>query len=239
MRSLRIHYLQHVAFEGLGYIETWANQNKYPLTSTRYYESWKLPELSAFDWLIIMGGPMGVYDENKFFWLSEEKAFIEKTIRANKTVIGICLGAQLIATALGARVYPNTKKEIGWFPVTKTTASENHFLFKDLPDTCPVFHWHGDTFDLPDGAVHLLQTSICPHQAFIWNKKVLGLQFHLEVTPQTLTSMIDNCRQELIRDTFVQNEKEISNCSGLCESSNLYLKNILTQLALKDLQESL
>ena len=113
MRHLRIHYLQHVPFEGLGYIETWAKQKDHILTSTKFYEKWTLPNIEDFDWLIIMGGPMGVYQEGEYNWLKDEKQFIKASIKKNKVVIGICLGSQLIAEALGAKVYPNTKKEIG------------------------------------------------------------------------------------------------------------------------------
>jgi GMP synthase-like glutamine amidotransferase len=231
MKQIRIHYFQHVPFEGLGFIGTWANQNKHQLTATKFYEDYQFPDLSELDWLIVMGGPMGVYDDKKFPWLATEKEFIQKAIQTDKTVIGICLGSQLIASALQAKVYPNTKKEIGWFPLTKTDAGQKHILLKEIPDLFTTFHWHGDTFDFPDGATHLLQTEICPNQAFLYNDKVLGLQFHLEVTPQTLTAMTDNCRHELIADDFIQTENEILNQADLCKYSNTYLSSILTKLA--------
>src|SRR2546428_2396131 len=114
---MNIHYFQHVPFEGLGCIEDWANRKSHVLSSTRFFEKHTLSDLKTIDWLIVMGGPMGVYDESEYLWLKEEKEFIKKAIDANKVVIGICLGSQLIAEVLGAKVYKNKFTEIGWFPV--------------------------------------------------------------------------------------------------------------------------
>jgi GMP synthase-like glutamine amidotransferase len=230
MKSLRIHYIQHVSFERLGYIETWAITNNHKLSVTKLYENIKFPALSEFDWLIIMGGPMSVYDKNKNSWFKAEKEFIKSTIKADKTIIGICLGSQILAEVLGAKVYPNRKKEIGWFPVFITECGKNYKPFNDFPTSLTVFHWHGDTFDLPTAAIHLFQTDICTNQAFIYNDKILGLQFHIETTPSTLKEMITNCRHELIPDYFVQTEAEIIKHSDLCEESNTYLSHILNYL---------
>jgi GMP synthase-like glutamine amidotransferase len=234
MKPIRIHYFQHVPFEGLGFIETWATLNKNQLTATKFYEDDQFPDLSELDWLIVMGGPMGVYDHKKYPWLVTEIEFIQKAIQAGKTVIGICLGSQLIASALRAKVYPNIKKEIGWFPLTKTDEGQKHTLIQEIPEPFTTFHWHGDTFDIPAGATHLLQTGICPNQAFLYNNKVLGLQFHLEVTPQTLRAMTNNCRHELIADDFIQTENEILNQADLCNNSNTCLTSILNKIAGKN-----
>ena len=232
MEQIRIHYFQHVAFEGLGYIETWANQNNYKLTATKFFEPYQFPELTDFDWLIVMGGTMGVYDTNKYTWLNEEKAFIRNAIDSNKVIIGICLGAQLIASALGAKVYANNQKEIGWFPLTKT--SQEHYLLKEFSGNFTTLHWHSDTFDLPKNAVHLLQTDICSNQAFIYNDKVLAFQFHLEVTPQTLNAMTENCRHELIKADYIQSENEILKQREFCNQSNNLLTIILNKLVEAD-----
>ncbi len=235
MKQLRIHYFQHVSFEGLGYIETWANQNGHILSSTKFFEEkFSFPNLNDFDWLIIMGGPMGVSDEKQYPWLKPEKEFINKSIEADKTIIGICLGSQLIASALGAKVYPNQKKEIGWFPLAKTNEAKTNHLLSHLPNGFMAFNWHGDTFDLPSGATHLLKTDICANQAFLYQDNVLGLQFHFEVTPQTLTSMTNNCQHELNADDFIQTETEILKQADHCYLSNEYLSKILTKLADKD-----
>lgn len=231
MKTLRIHYLQHVSFETPGYIETWAKENKHRLSSTKFYKSSRLPEVDNFDWLIIMGGPMSVGDETDFPWLKAEKKFIKSAIEANKTVIGICLGAQLLAEVLGCKVYPGKKKEIGWFPVSKTQEAQNIELLKNVPKTLTVFHWHGDTFDIPNGATHLMQTEICPSQAFLYGDRVLGFQFHLEATSESLNSMVDNCSHELIPNEFIQTELEILNSELFCNATNNYLSGILDYLA--------
>lgn len=230
MKPLRIHYFQHVPFEGLGFIETWAKDNNHLLTATKFYEDETLPNVSDFDWLIVMGGPMGVYDVKEHPWLKTEIDFIAKAIQAGKTVVGICLGAQLIATALGAKVYANSAKEIGWFPVMKTRNGIHHSLLQNIPNKFISFHWHGDTFDLPTTAVHLLQTPICANQAFLYGDKVLGLQFHLEITPQMLAIMIENCKHKLVMGDYIQTEIEILQQAQYCTNANAYLADILTRL---------
>ncbi|MBP9943320.1 MAG: type 1 glutamine amidotransferase, partial [Desulfomicrobium sp.] len=172
---------------------------------TRFYESAELPALSEIDLVIIMGGPMSVHDEAEFPWLVEEKRFLREAIRAGIPMLGICLGAQLLASALGAEVYTNSQKEIGWFDITKVQNS-NAFQF---PDTISVFHWHGETFTLPEGAVQLARSAACEQQAFQFNDNVIGLQFHLETTPDSINSMIQNCHSEIIPSTFIQSEEAI------------------------------
>jgi GMP synthase-like glutamine amidotransferase len=230
MKKLRIHYLQHVSFEGLGHIENWVQKHGHQLNGTRFYLEEKLPEIDSLDWLIIMGGPMGVYDEDQYAWLIEEKAFIKLAIEQQKTVIGICLGSQLIASALGAKVYSNKTKEIGWFPVSKVKDSVHEKILQGLPETFIVMHWHGDTFDLPEGAVHLLKTDVCANQAFIFKKKVLGLQFHLESTPGSLAGMIKNCGDELVKDVFIQSADDILQQIAYCEKTNKDLEYLLNYL---------
>ena len=232
MGKLRVHLFQHVPFEGLGYIEKWIETKNHTLTKTRFFENEPLPPLDEIDWLIVMGGPMGVYDEDKFLWLREEKAFIKSTIQSGKKVLGICLGAQLIAETLGAKVFANNKKEIGWFPVSLSDEAKKIDLFSDFPESFEVLHWHGDTFDLPKGAIHLIKSEACLNQAFLYNKNVLGLQFHLESIPETLHAMIENCGDELIPDEFVQTEQEIVDKSSLCTKTNEYLETILNRFSL-------
>lgn len=211
MKTLRIHYLQHVPFEDLGCIETWAVGEGHPLSSTRFFELDLLPELSEFDWLIVMGGPMGVYDDDKYNWLSPEKEFIRNSIQAGKTVLGICLGAQLIASALGAKVYPNREKEIGWFPVSPEPDVDSIKFIGRAGDVVPVFHWHGDTFDLPSGAIRLASSEACLNQAFRIGEKVIGLQFHLEVTEKSVERLIVNCAGELVDAKYIQPAEKILN----------------------------
>ncbi len=229
---MHIHYLQHVPFEGLGSIETWAIEHNHSLSATRFYQNDRLPESKEFDWLIVMGGPMNIYEEEKYRWLKAEKAFIKEAITANKTVIGICLGAQLIADVLGAKVYRGEHKEIGWLPIELTAEASNYSVFADLPQKITVFHWHGDTFDLPPGATHLAKSEGCSNQAFIYNHRVLGLQFHLESTPETVEQIIINCRDEMVPGKYVQSPTEIlANPDRFCQI-NAIMGQILANLSL-------
>jgi GMP synthase-like glutamine amidotransferase len=205
---MRVHCLQHAAFEGLGSIEPWLQEAGYEISYTRFFESAVLPQLEAIDGLIAMGGPMSVNDEVQFPWLVPEKAFIRSAVHARKPVLGVCLGAQLIASALGARVYTNPCKEIGWFPVKAAGATgETPFRVFRFPDAVEVFHWHGETFDLPVGAVHLAASAGCRNQGFQFGPSAIGLQFHLETTPESLKDLVSNCRAELVPSRYVQAEE--------------------------------
>jgi GMP synthase (glutamine-hydrolysing) len=201
---MRIHYFQHVPFEGLGSIGQWIRARRYHLTATKLYQNEQMPDMESVDWFIIMGGPMGVHDEDRLPWLKSEKRLIEKAMSTGKAVLGICLGAQLIADVFGARVYPNRFKEIGWFPIELTEAGQRSPLFGFLPERLEVFHWHGDTFDLPAGAVHMARSEACTHQAFVYNERVIGLQFHLESTPKGVEALIQNCSGELANSSYIQ-----------------------------------
>ena len=227
---MRIHYFQHESHEGLGCIEDWSKRKEHSLTSTKFYEDAKLPDLSTFDFLIIMGGSMGVNDEDKYKWLMSEKNFIKKTIDSKKPVLGICLGSQLIAASLGARVYQNKYKEIGWMNIDMTNDAQDNFLFTLFPQKLKVCQWHGDTFDLPDGAILLAESEGCKNQAFIYNKHVLGLQFHLEFTEESLKELINFGREELVENKYVQTEKEILQNLKLCNAANNYLFQILDRI---------
>lgn len=231
MQNPRIHYLQHIPFEGLGSIAEWATSKGYILTSTQFYKNSDLPQPRDIDWLIIMGGPMGVYDEDKYEWLAAEKQFIKKVIDAGKTVIGVCLGSQLLAEVLGAKVYPNQYKEIGWYPIELNVEALENKLFKDFDHELTVFHWHGDTFDIPANAVGLASSEACKNQAFLYNEKVLGLQFHFEMTEGSLKSMIENGKEELDAGAFIQAPEKILGNLDVIEKNKQALFNILDRLA--------
>jgi GMP synthase-like glutamine amidotransferase len=230
MGYLKIHCFQHVSFEGLGCIDQWIKEKGHSVNFTKFYADDPLPDINSIDWLIIMGGPMGVYDEDKFSWLKKEKEFIKQAIAADKTIVGICLGSQLIAEALGSKVYKNTEKEIGWFDVALTPDGRKNKLLAGFENNFKVFHWHGDTFGLPANAVHLIQTSVCKNQAFLYKEKVLGLQFHFEVTKETLTKMTAHGRDELTGGNFVQSEAEILSKEEHIKSNNAKLFDILDRL---------
>src|SRR5665811_1440640 len=230
MKELRIHDFQHVAFESLGSIEEWISLSGHSLTSNRFFESSKLPEIADIDWLIVMGGGMSVHDEEQFPWLADEKKFIRQAIGAGKIVTGICLGSQLVSEALGARVYQNKDKEIGWFDIELTPFAQSDSLFFDMGSRINVFHWHGETFDLPENAIHLAFSGGTRNQAYIYNGKVLAMQFHLETTLNSLRQMIENCRKELTIGKYIQTEKEILANKQLIESSRKMLFTLLDRL---------
>lgn len=229
-KKLRIHTLQHVPFEGLGCINQWIATKKHSVSYTKLYDNPKFPTLDEFDWLIVMGGPMGVYDEAVYPWLKEEKEFILRAIESGKTVVGICLGSQLIAEVLGAKVYPNKQKEIGWFDIKKTEYAKTHPLLEQVEEQFTVFHWHGDTFDLPTGSERLFSSDVCLNQAFLYKKKVLGLQFHFEVTSQTLKEMIENGRNELVEDKTIQSAAKILEQTNHIDLNNQKMFRILDYL---------
>lgn len=200
---MRAHVLQHVPFEGLGSIEAWLAGRGARVSWTRFYDAAALPPLEDIELIVALGGPMSVNDEAQLPWLRAEKQFLAQAVRAGKAVLGICLGAQLIASALGAAVRPGAEKEIGWFPIQAEPTGPEAFAF---PPEVEVFHWHGETFELPPGAVHLARSAACPHQAFQLGARVIGLQFHLETTPASADAIIRHCTDELVPQRFVQDE---------------------------------
>ncbi len=204
---LRAHWLQHVPFEGLGQIEPWLQARGYAISATRLFAGEPLPEPGAVDLLIIMGGPMSINDEAEHPWLAAEKRFIRAVIERGRPVLGICLGAQHIANALGAKVYPSPHKEIGWLPI-ESVAPDEAATFR-FPPSSTVFHWHGETFDLPPGAVRLARSAGCENQAFQLGDRVIGLQFHLETTPETARALVEHCGEELLPARYVQDEATI------------------------------
>jgi GMP synthase (glutamine-hydrolysing) len=229
---MKIHWLQHVSFEGLGIIENWAQKSSHLLSLTRLYLNEPLPEPGTFDMLVIMGGPMSVNDEIEFPWLMGEKKFIEKCIRQSKPIIGICLGAQLIASVLGSRVYPNTFKEIGWYEINKTGQMRGHKLDEILPHPLTVMHWHGETFDIPARCLHLASSNACQNQAFIFGDRVLALQCHLESTKETVKSLVQNCTDEISKGgPYVQDEGRIIGDDMHYNEMNRCMDNILSYLA--------
>lgn len=205
---MRVHILQHVAFEGPGSASAWLTARGARVDYTRFFDAGpELPDPRPLDLIIALGGPMSVNDEQAHPWLREEKRFLGEAIHHGTPILGICLGAQLIAAACGARVRAARSKEIGWHPVTAVPGGESGcFAF---PVHTTVLHWHGETFDLPEGAVQLARSAACENQAFQLGRSVVGLQFHLEATPDSVDLLIRNCGHELVDGPWIQSEADI------------------------------
>jgi GMP synthase-like glutamine amidotransferase len=227
---VRVHWLQHVPFEGLGSIAAWLEARQARVTLTRLFAGPALPDPVDLDWLIVMGGPMSVNDEALHPWLRDEKRFIAEAISRGVTVLGICLGAQLIAGCLGARVYRNPQPEIGWFPVERTVPKRPGGAANWLPRTCTVFHWHGETFDLPPGTQQIARSEACENQGFALGTRVIGLQFHLETTPGSARAMLEAGRAEVVPARWIQPEKDILAESGRFDAANSVMSALLEKL---------
>ncbi len=206
---MKTHYIQHVPFEDLAGIEPWLIEKDHSVSCTKTFNNEPFPEIDQFDLLIIMGGPMSVNDEKKFPWLYDEKIFIENAIKKGKLVLGICLGAQLIADVLGAKIYKNKHKEIGWFPVTLTEEAEKSKIFNKFPHTFTPFHWHGDMFEIPSGAVKIARSEACRSQAFTMGDNITGLQFHIESTEESIKKLIRHASHEIVAGDYIQNSEEM------------------------------
>jgi GMP synthase-like glutamine amidotransferase len=189
---MRIHYLKHVAFEGLGTMEEMFVARGYSLSRTCMYEDQSLPSIHDIDALVVMGGPMSVGDDNEYPWLTLEKEFIESVIKRDVPVLGVCLGAQLIANVLGAKVGKNTNEEIGWFPVKRTKGLIDERV-ENLPISFDAIHWHGDTFDIPEGANNFMTSEATANQGFVYGDNTLALQFHLEMLPSHVQAIYQEC----------------------------------------------
>jgi GMP synthase-like glutamine amidotransferase len=189
---MRVIAFRHIPYEGAGRIEQVLAARGIALEyADTYVSGARLPDVSQAAGLIFLGGFMSANDPLP--WLRAEERLIEQAAARNQPVLGVCLGAQLIAKTLGARVYKNPVKEIGWFDIHFTAAAFDDPLFAGMSGVETVFHWHGETFDLPPGGVLLASSEACRNQAYRVGAAVYGLQFHLEVTPGMIA---DWCTQD-------------------------------------------
>ncbi len=228
---MHIHWLQHVPFEGLGSIAAWAEERGHLLTSTRFWAGDRLPYPDDVQLLVIMGGPMGVYDEADYPWLRDEKAFIRAVADTGAAILGVCLGAQLLAEVFGAKVFKNKEKEIGWYSLACADSGPAWLLTLFAGET-EVLHWHGDTFDIPAGGTRFCSSAACVNQGFIIGDRIIGLQFHLEMSRQDLAGLIENCRHELIEGRWIQGEGDLLGGTGDASKRKKILAGLLDHLQL-------
>jgi GMP synthase (glutamine-hydrolysing) len=204
--------LRHTSLEGVGLLGTVLRDHGIHHRGLDLYRGEPAPkDMRSVGGLIVLGGSMGVYDTEKFPFLKTELALLERTITAGRPVLGICLGAQMIAHVLGARVYPGERREVGWGSVSLTEEAGDDPVFGDCGPTLDVFHMHGDTYELPPDARNLARSTHYEQQAFEWGGVVYGLQFHLEFTEsmiQRLTGDADTARY--LRESGVSAERVLA-----------------------------
>lgn len=217
---LRIHWFQHEPFEGPAAIADWASRRGHTMTGHHLYRGDALPAHDAIDMLVVMGGGMSVNDTDTLHWLTPELAFVAQAIKAGKPVFGVCLGAQLIARSLGARVYRGAEKEIGWFDVTRVAGEV-------FPERFTPLHWHGETFDLPDGAERLVESPAYPNQALRVGPRSIGVQFHLESTTQSVAALCRGAGSDITGGPYQQSIDDILADQSHFETNRKILFNIL------------
>lgn len=226
---MRVHWLQHADFEDLGCIAPWLAARGAEVTLTRLYAGETLPPVASFDWLIVMGGPMNVDEDDAHPWLRAEKDFILDAVHAKKKMLGICLGAQLIAAALGAPVLRNAHVEIGWHPVTMNPAAKRSKLFAGFPDRFLPFHWHGDTFEIPPDATPLASSEACANQAYERDGRIAAIQFHLEVTAANARIWFEH--EQPAPSRYVQAPQDILSDIARFADNNRLMLQLLDNLA--------
>lgn len=194
---MKIHCIKHVEFEGPGAIADWARDKGHEMVFIKAYLDQEFPDPETCGFVVVMGGPMNVYEDEKYPWLKAERKFLAGAVAAGARILGVCLGAQLLSVVLGGKVTRNAHPEIGFFPVQMTEAAAKCPLVRPMPEVLPALHWHGDTFSIPEGALRVAQSLLCANQGFVYRDRVVALQFHLEATADTLAALVSQCADEI------------------------------------------
>lgn len=226
---MRIHCLQHSPLPGQTYLPEWAARHGHAWEHTVMSSAGaEPPPIESVDCLVMTGGPMSVWEEQRFPFLREEKRYLGRYLATGKPVLGICLGAQMLAEVLGARTLPGPHKEIGWFEVRTTSDFRKSNLGGSLPAQFDTFLWHGDTFELPDGALQIARSDAFDCQGFSWGP-ALALQFHLEVRPEWVKMLADRDAHELVPAKFVQSLGAVlGRPAALYEANNVLMEHLLS-----------
>lgn len=218
----------HADFESPGIIVSWAKARGYQLTVVKPYRNESLPEISSFNFLIIMGGPQSGTRCDEFLYLQNEIHLIKKAIQQNKIILGFCLGAQLIGEALGAAAARSPEKEIGVYPITLTQAGKTDALLEGMPQSFKVIHWHNDMPGLLTDSIVLAYSEGCPRQIVRYKQRVYGFQCHLEITLQGIETMISEVPNDLNPSRFTQSKQQL--LSQDYEIINHYMLEILDKI---------
>jgi GMP synthase-like glutamine amidotransferase len=226
---MRVHCIQHVPFEGPARVADWARARGHTVRVSALYAGDPLPSRSEFDLLVVMGGPMSVHDEAEYSWLRLEKRLLRVVLEAEGSVLGICLGAQLIAEGLGANVHRQDQQEIGWYPVHWSQAARDQGIVPAAVSETVALHWHGETFTLPDGAQLLASSEACRHQAFRFGR-ALALQFHLEMDPPAVEAIVRHCGAEIGAGVFEQDAATILRDTAPYADSGAQLFSMLDRI---------
>jgi GMP synthase (glutamine-hydrolysing) len=221
---------QHDPFEDLGFFAEVLDKQRITCRVIQLFHG----EVPAEDWeriqaLIILGGPMSVDDEDRYSFLRWEKRIIRAAINDGVPILGVCLGAQLIASALGTPVYHGHVREIGWTPISITPHGQVDSLLGYLPESATVFQWHGDGFDLPAGAIQLASSVNFENQAFRVGRNIYGLQFHLEVTPRMIARWIDERSKDLAQVPYILPDKILADTQSYAYTLKYYGERFLSE----------
>ncbi|WP_321324008.1 type 1 glutamine amidotransferase [Thiomicrorhabdus sp.] len=232
---MKVLIVKHAVFEKEGNMAAWLQKKQADVVYLNLYESTVFPDPKTFDLIVLLGGPMSVNDEEEYPWLVAEKRFVKEALLLDMPILGICLGGQLIANALGAPVTLNKETEIGWHTISNSTSNStsNKRIFQ-FPEQMPIFNWHGETFALPTGAESIMKSQACENQGFQYGGKVIGLQCHPEVTPEIIQDWIDEIGEQMVQGEFVHTpEQMFVDVENKVAQAQIQLENMLDFITIK------